>query len=116
MKTPSWMGRQAVRPLQLLVGVCSCLSGDEVGGPRGEKQMTDKKRFTTIDEYISTFPGVAQAVLEQVRQAIRHAAPEAVETMSYELRDAYLQSQWQTFGVLCWLETSYLLVSAPGRR
>jgi uncharacterized protein YdhG (YjbR/CyaY superfamily) len=59
------------------------VSGDEVGGPKGEKQMTDKKRFTTINEYISTFPGEAQAVLEQVRQAIHKAAPEAVETMSY---------------------------------
>ncbi len=45
--------------------------------------MTDNKRFTTIDEYISTFPEEIQAVLEKVRQAIRHAAPEAVETMSY---------------------------------
>ena len=45
--------------------------------------MTDKKRFTSIDEYISTFPAEIQAVLEKVRQAIRHAAPEAAETMSY---------------------------------
>ena len=45
--------------------------------------MTDKKRFTTIDEYISTFPGEIQASLEKVRQAIHHAAPEAVETISY---------------------------------
>ncbi|HJT59155.1 MAG TPA: DUF1801 domain-containing protein [Ktedonobacteraceae bacterium] len=45
--------------------------------------MTDKKRFTTIDEYITTFPVEIQAVLEKVRQAIRHAAPEAAETMSY---------------------------------
>ena len=49
----------------------------------GDKQMTDKKGFTTIDEYISTFPGETQAVLEKVRQAIHHAAPEAVETISY---------------------------------
>ncbi len=45
--------------------------------------MTDKKLFTTIDEYISTFPQEVQAVLEQVRQAIHKAAPEAVETISY---------------------------------
>jgi uncharacterized protein YdhG (YjbR/CyaY superfamily) len=45
--------------------------------------MTDNKRFTTIDEYISTFPGEIQAVLEKVRQAIHHAAPEAAETISY---------------------------------
>ncbi len=45
--------------------------------------MTDNKRFTTIDDYISTFPGEVQTVLENVRQAIHHAAPEATETMSY---------------------------------
>ena len=45
--------------------------------------MTDKKRLTTIDEYISTFPAETQAALEKVRQAIHHAAPEAAETMSY---------------------------------
>ena len=45
--------------------------------------MTDKKSFTTIDEYISTFPADMQAILEKVRQAIRKVAPEAVETISY---------------------------------
>ena len=45
--------------------------------------MVDKKLFTTIDEYISTFPQDIQAVLEQVRQAIQKAAPEATETISY---------------------------------
>src|SRR5438270_8669003 len=45
--------------------------------------MTDKKLYTTIDEYISTFPEDIQAVLEKVRQSIQKAAPETVETMSY---------------------------------
>ena len=45
--------------------------------------MTDNKRVTTIDEYIASFPEEMQAVLEQVRQTIHRAAPEAVETMSY---------------------------------
>ena len=45
--------------------------------------MTDKKLFTTIDEYISTFPADIQAILEKVRQAIHKAAPEAAETISY---------------------------------
>ncbi len=45
--------------------------------------MTDKKPFTTIDEYISPFPEKIQAVLEKVRQAIQKAAPEAAETISY---------------------------------
>ncbi len=45
--------------------------------------MTGKKDFTTIDEYISTFPADIQAILEKMRQAIQKAAPEATETMSY---------------------------------
>ncbi|GAC1353927.1 MAG: iron chaperone [Ktedonobacteraceae bacterium] len=45
--------------------------------------MTDKKLFTTIDQYISTFPQEVQVALEQVRQAIHKAVPEAAETMSY---------------------------------
>lgn len=45
--------------------------------------MTDKKPLKTIDEYISTFPADIQVVLEHVKQAIRKAAPEASETMSY---------------------------------
>ena len=47
--------------------------------------MTDNKHFTTIDEYISTFPEEVQAALEQVRQAIHKAAPRATETMSYNM-------------------------------
>lgn len=45
--------------------------------------MTEKKPITTIDEYIATFPADVQTVLENVRQAIHKAAPEATETMSY---------------------------------
>ena len=45
--------------------------------------MADKKRFTTVNEYISTFPGEIQVVLEKVRQAIHNAVPDATETMSY---------------------------------
>ncbi len=47
--------------------------------------MTDNKHFTTIDEYVSTFPGPVQAALQQVRQAIHRAAPNAVETISYNI-------------------------------
>ena len=45
--------------------------------------MASKKPFTTIDGYISTFPADIQAILENVRQAIQKAAPEAAETISY---------------------------------
>jgi len=45
--------------------------------------MSDTRPATTIDEYIHTFPTDIQVILERVRQAIRQAAPEATETISY---------------------------------
>ena len=38
-----------------------------------------------IDGYISQFPADVQAILEKVRATIRHAAPEAKETISYQM-------------------------------
>ncbi len=45
--------------------------------------MTKAQKPTNIDGYISQFPADVQAVLEQVRETIRNAAPEAKETISY---------------------------------
>jgi uncharacterized protein YdhG (YjbR/CyaY superfamily) len=38
-----------------------------------------------IDGYISQFPADVQAVLQEVRETISHAAPEAQETISYQM-------------------------------
>jgi uncharacterized protein YdhG (YjbR/CyaY superfamily) len=38
-----------------------------------------------IDGYISQFPADVQAILEKVRTTISHAAPEATETISYQM-------------------------------
>lgn len=39
----------------------------------------------SIDEYIGAFPDDVQQVLQQVRATIRDAAPEAQETISYQI-------------------------------
>ena len=44
-----------------------------------------KKQSTTIDEYIKTFPADIQLILEKMRQTIRKAAPEAEETIAYQM-------------------------------
>ncbi len=44
-----------------------------------------KKNYATIDEYIASFPENVQNVLQQVRQAIREAAPDAKEAISYQI-------------------------------
>lgn len=38
-----------------------------------------------IDEYIQMFPDDIQVILESLRQTIRKAAPEAEETISYQM-------------------------------
>jgi uncharacterized protein YdhG (YjbR/CyaY superfamily) len=39
--------------------------------------------FNDIDEYHSLFPEDIQKILEQIRQAIKQAAPDSTETISY---------------------------------
>jgi uncharacterized protein YdhG (YjbR/CyaY superfamily) len=55
----------------------------------------NKVHFSSIDEYISTFPENIQKILQEVRETIRTAAPEAGEKISYgiptfTLNDTYL--------------------------
>jgi uncharacterized protein YdhG (YjbR/CyaY superfamily) len=47
--------------------------------------MAKPQASKDIDGYISQFPADVQAILEQVRSTIRHAAPEAKETLSYRM-------------------------------
>ncbi len=42
-------------------------------------------QFTTIDEYIDTFPADVQEKLQSLRQTIGDAAPEAQETIKYKM-------------------------------
>ncbi len=44
-----------------------------------------KKEWKTIDEYIGAFPKDVQGILQRIRKTIRNAAPEAVETISYQM-------------------------------
>jgi uncharacterized protein YdhG (YjbR/CyaY superfamily) len=46
---------------------------------------SSKATPSTIDEYIQMFPGNVQALLVSLRQTIREAAPEAEETISYQI-------------------------------
>ena len=46
---------------------------------------TKRPAPATIDEYISGFPPEVQVVLQQIRQAVQSAAPEAEEAISYQI-------------------------------
>jgi uncharacterized protein YdhG (YjbR/CyaY superfamily) len=41
--------------------------------------------FKTMDEYISTFPEDVQRILHELRHTIKEAAPEAEETINYQM-------------------------------
>jgi len=58
--------------------------------------MASRRVFKNIDEYIATFPKNVQIILEELRQAVREAAPEAKEVISYQM-PAFKQK-----GVLIW--------------
>ena len=47
--------------------------------------MAKPQKPKDIDGYISQFPADVQAILEKVRATIRHAAPEAKETIGYQM-------------------------------
>ncbi len=42
-------------------------------------------KFTSIDDYHASFTPDVQEKLEQLRQAIKDAAPQAIETISYNM-------------------------------
>ena len=46
---------------------------------------TARRQFKTIDEYISTFPEDVRRILNELRQTIKEAAPEAEETINYQI-------------------------------
>ena len=58
--------------------------------------MAIKRDFKSIDDYIATFPKDVQSILEEFRKAIREAAPEAQETISYQMPAFKLN------GILVW--------------
>lgn len=51
----------------------------------GERMKENKGKFTTIDEYIATFPKDVQTKLRRMKQTISEAAPGAVEAISYQM-------------------------------
>ncbi len=46
---------------------------------------SEKVGFTSIDEYIGTFPDDVQKILEEVRTIIKAAAPDARKKISYQI-------------------------------
>jgi uncharacterized protein YdhG (YjbR/CyaY superfamily) len=47
--------------------------------------MVPSEKIETIEEYIESFPKNVQDILSKLRDAIRKAAPDAVESISYNM-------------------------------
>jgi uncharacterized protein YdhG (YjbR/CyaY superfamily) len=46
---------------------------------------SNKVGFTSVDEYIATFPEKVQVILEELRATIKASAPDAQEKISYQM-------------------------------
>lgn len=55
---------------------------------------SQKVRFNSIDEYISTFPKDVQKILEELRETIKAAAPEAEQKISYGIPTFMLNGKY----------------------
>lgn len=58
----------------------------------------ESKKPQTVDEYIASFPPDMQQKLQQVRQTVRKAAPDAEETIGYGLATYKLHGNLVHFG------------------
>jgi len=47
--------------------------------------MVNNIQFKTVDEYIESFPSSVQNILEKIRLTIKKSAPDAIETISYQM-------------------------------
>src|SRR5467141_1628966 len=63
----------------------AAITGGRVGGGALRSMKSNKKQFETIDEYMKVVPKEVERSLEKMRQTIRKEAPEAVESISYQM-------------------------------
>jgi len=66
--------------------------------PKGNSVKTDEATPQDIDEYIASFPKDTQEILEKVRTTIRQAAPDAEETIKYQIPTFTLKGNLVHFG------------------
>lgn len=59
---------------------------------------SEKKTPATVDEYISAYPEDVQQRLQAIRAAVRNAAPEAQEVISYGVPTFQLNGNLVSFG------------------
>lgn len=58
---------------------------------------SNKVSFSSIDEYIATFPEDVQKIMKQLRGTIKAAAPEAAEKISYQMPTFTLNGKYLVY-------------------
>jgi uncharacterized protein YdhG (YjbR/CyaY superfamily) len=58
---------------------------------RRSEDMLERKKYDTIDEYISSFPKDVQKKLKEIRELVKKEAPHAEEKISYMMPAFYLE-------------------------
>ena len=69
-------------------------------------------KFTTVDEYISSFPEETQKILEEIRETVRMIAPDAKEKISYQ-SDRSVRVERAEPDSFCGVEKAYIAVPDP---
>jgi uncharacterized protein YdhG (YjbR/CyaY superfamily) len=67
------------------------------GFNEGDTMRTDQTASKNIDEYIAGFPHDVQEILEKIRTTIRKAAPDADETISYQMPTFTLKGKYLVY-------------------
>lgn len=47
--------------------------------------MSERPRFTTVDEYLAGVPSDVRPILEEIRALVKRTVPDAQETISYQM-------------------------------
>jgi uncharacterized protein YdhG (YjbR/CyaY superfamily) len=75
--------------------------------------MTSKPKFKTMGAYIASFPNDVQVILEKIRQTIRRTAPDAVETISYQIPTFKLNGKYLVY-LAAWKEHIEFYATSSG--
>jgi uncharacterized protein YdhG (YjbR/CyaY superfamily) len=67
------------------------------GFHEGDTMRTNQPPPQNIDEYIAGFPNDVQAILAKIRRTIRKAAPDAKETIKYQMPTFTLKGNLVSF-------------------
>ena len=87
------------------------MNNNTILNSEGDAIRTNKPAPKNVDEYIADFPDDVRKILEQIRMAIRKAAPDAKETISNQMT---IHSERQP-GPFCCAQKPYRFLSYAKR-